>query len=214
MASQSPHNFKRADNGTSLELDSALTSGLIVPKITAASGAAIDEFSIDGTMAGDSDTAVPTEKAVKTYVAANVAGLKWKASVKCASTANLTFASGFAAGQIIDGYTLVLADRMLIKDQSDQTVNGIYIITAAAPTRATDADTGAELVSAIVPVENGTVNANSAWVCTNTTITQWSSNIAFVLFGGMKAGNGLTLTADVLSIDTSVFERHIHENKD
>lgn len=43
-----------------------------VGKVSLINGTDIDEFSIDGTMAGNSDDAVPTEKAVVTYVAAAV----------------------------------------------------------------------------------------------------------------------------------------------
>lgn len=132
--------------------------------------------------------------------------LKWKQSVKCATTANGTLATAYVAGQTIDGYTLVAADRILIKDQSDQTVNGIYTVNAAgAPTRATDMDAAAEFPGAVVAVENGTTNADSAWVCTNDSVTLGSSNIVWAIFGGIKAGTNLAFSADALGVDVSGF---------
>jgi hypothetical protein len=131
--------------------------------------------------------------------------LKWKQSVKCATTTDGTLATAYAAGQTVDGVTLVAGDRILLKDQTDQTVNGIYTVNATgAPTRAEDASTAAEILACIVPVEQGTVNADSAWVNTNDSITLGSTNITFSIFGGLKAGNGITFTEDVVSIDTAI----------
>ena len=173
--------------------------------LTLASGATADEFSTDGTLSGNSDTAIPTEKAVKTYVDTYATALKWKDVVVCATTADGTLATAYANGQTVDGVTLVTGDRILLKNQTDQKVNGIYTVNATgAPTRATDADTASELLGCIVPVLEGTTNADSAWVNSNDTITLGSSNITFILYGGMKSGNGLTLTADVMSIDVAI----------
>ena len=66
------------------------------------------------------------DAATKAYVDSFAAGLSWKDEAVVASTGNLTLATGFTAGQVIDGYTLVLADRILIKNQTTQTENGIY----------------------------------------------------------------------------------------
>ncbi len=132
--------------------------------------------------------------------------LKWKQSVKCATTTNGTFTTAFANGQTVDGYALVTGDRILIKNQSDQTVNGIYTVNATgAPTRAEDGSTGTELLASIVPVEQGTTNADSAWVNTNDTITLGSTNITYAIFGGLKAGTNLIITADVIGVDPSGF---------
>jgi hypothetical protein len=107
----------------------------------------------------------------------------FKDSVAVASTAPLTLASWFAAWQVIDGYTLILWDRILIKDQATGSENGIYIVTAWAPTRATDASNAVWLTSAIVSVEQGTANADSAWLQTADNIVLGTTALTFVAFG-------------------------------
>jgi hypothetical protein len=130
----------------------------------------------------------------------------YKAAVKCATTADGTLATAYAAGQLVDGYTLITGDRILIKNQTAAAKNGVYTVNATgAPTRATDLNAATMFPGAVVAVEQGTVNADSGWVCTaDGGITLETSDIPWVLFGGMKAGNGLTLTADVISIDTAI----------
>lgn len=155
----------------------------------------------DGTLAANSDAVIASQKAVRTYadtlVAAVAAGLKWKTSVVAATTANGTLASAFANGQTIDGVTLATGQRILLKNQSSGAENGIYIVAASgAPARATDADAGSELVSAAVFVEQGTTNADRAFVCTNNSITLGSTSVVFTAFasviGALIASNNLS----------------------
>lgn len=145
-----------------------------------------------------------TDAANKSYVDASTAGLSWKASVRVATTVAGTLATSFANGQTVDGIVLVTADRILVKNQVDQTANGLYVVAASgAPTRTTDANTGASLLQASVSVQEGTVNADSSWVCTtNAPITIGSSNLTFVQFfpgTPYAAGNGITLTGATFS---------------
>lgn len=95
-------------------------------------------------------------------------GVNWKASVRVASTTAVTLSSAFENGDTIDGVVLVTGDRILVKDQSSGSENGIYTVNASgAPTRATDADTDAEVVSGIAAfVTEGTANRNTGWVLT------------------------------------------------
>lgn len=114
------------------------------------------------------DAPVATTDAVnKSYVDALVNGLSWKDKVRAASTAALTLATGFAAGQVIDGVTLALNDRILVKNQASAIENGIYIVTAGAPTRATDLAAGSGAANASVFVAEGTVNGDLAYTCTS-----------------------------------------------
>lgn len=134
-----------------------------------------------------------------------VAGVNWKDSVRAATTANGTLASAFANGQTVDGVTLVTGDRILLKNQTTASENGIYTVNASgAPTRATDADSGAEILQATVMVEEGTTNGDTAWVCsTNGPITLGSTSLTFVQFGGgssYTAGNGLTLSGNTFNV--------------
>lgn len=124
--------------------------------------------------------------AANSYTDGVVAGLSWKQMVRTATTTAGTLASSFENGDTIDGVTLATGDRILIKDQADPKENGIYVVAASgAPTRSTDADSGAELVNASVYVSEGTTQADTQWVCTtNATITIGSTNIVFAQFSG------------------------------
>jgi len=168
-----------------------------------------------------------TDAANKDYVDGAVAGISWKNEVRVATTANGTLASAFANGQTVDGTVLATNDRILIKDQSTQSENGIYIVNSSgAPTRATDADSAAEIYGAAVFVTNGTANGGKRFVCsTQAPITLDSTGITFAQFDAgavYTAGNGLTLStndfnvgagtgisvaADSVSIDTAVVVR-------
>lgn len=117
----------------------------------------------------------------KAYTDAKVAGLSWKQSVRVATTGAGTLATSFENGDTIDGVTLVTGDRILIKNQSSATENGIYIVAASgAPTRSTDADSGSELVDASCYVSEGTSNADTQWTCTtNAPITLGATSLSF-----------------------------------
>jgi len=120
-----------------------------------------------GTVTGLPTPTNGTDAANKNYVDSSIAGLSWKQSVRAATTTNGTFATAFANGQTIDGVTLATNDRILIKNQTTQTENGIYIVRASgAPVRSTDADVGSELVGATVYVDQGTTQADSGWTQT------------------------------------------------
>lgn len=172
------------------------------------------------------DPSTATDLATKQYVDNAVLGLSWKAPVRVATTTNGTLATAYANGQTIDGVTLATGNRILIKDQTTQTENGIYTVNASgAPTRATDADSTAELNGATVYVTSGTTNADKAYTQTTDSPTVGSSNIVWAQIGGgtlPTAGNGLTLTgstldvgagtgisvaADTVGVDTSVVVR-------
>jgi len=146
------------------------------------------------------------DAANKRYVDAAVVGIDWKASVRAATAVAGTLATSFANGQVIDGVTLATGDRILIKDQATGSENGIYTVNATgAPTRATDADTSAEITASFaVFVEEGTANADSGWTLTNNgTVTIGTTALVFTQFTGLgqiTAGNGLTKTANTLDV--------------
>src|SRR3954469_20430980 len=146
------------------------------------------------------DPSAATDGANKQYVDNTTQGLDAKASVRAASTANLTL----SGTQTVDGIALIANDRVLVKDQTTQSANGIYVVAAGAWTRATDVDTWNELVSAYVWVEQGTLNVDSGWVSTvdqggtlNTTNVTW---VQFSGAGQVIAGAGLTKTANTLDV--------------
>lgn len=121
------------------------------------------------------------DAATKAYVDATVEGLAWKDSVRAASTANVTLTG---PGTTIDGVTMANNDRVLLKDQTTQSQNGIYIYngSAVAMTRAADANTFAELEAAVVVVEEGTANGGSTWRQTQANGVIDTNNIAFTPF--------------------------------
>jgi hypothetical protein len=136
----------------------------------------------------------------KNYLDFYAAGISWKQPVLCGTTANITL-SGL---QTIDGVTVVAGNRVLVKNQTTTSQNGIYLASATAWSRAPDADTWDELVSALVFVESGSTLAGSAWYCTiqkggtiGTTAITWSN---FSVAATYTAGTGLTLTDYVFSI--------------
>lgn len=119
------------------------------------------------------------------WVIADITTLSWKQSVRVATTANGTLASAYENGDTVDGVTLATGDRILIKNQSTGAENGIYTVNASgSPTRATDADSGAEMLAATVFVNEGTANADTVWACiTNATITVGSTSLTFAQVG-------------------------------
>lgn len=132
---------------------------------------------------------------------------QWKAPVKAATTTNGTLASAYENGDTIDGITLSTGDRILLKNQTTQTENGIYTVNASgAPTRATDADTAAELEGATVVVQRGTANADTVWLQTTDGITLGSSNIVWSRMSFIDAVETLTnkrITPRVQSVTSS-----------
>lgn len=145
------------------------------------------------------DPTSATDATTKQYVDNLLAGLSWKDEVRVATTANGTLATAYANGQTIDGITLVTLDRILIKDQTTQTENGIYVVAASgAPTRSTDADSTTDLNNATVLVTSGTVNAGRMYTQTTASPTVGSSNIVWSQFAA-----GITYTADGNGIELS-----------
>ena len=151
-----------------------------------------------------------TDAATKTYVDTTVQGIDWKASVRAATTASITLASDLENGDVLDGVTLATGDRVLVKDQSTGSENGIYVVkVSGAPDRSTDADAGAEVTANFaVFVEQGTANADSGFTLTNNgTVTVGTTALVFTQFTGLGqivAGTGLDKTGNTLDIDSTV----------
>lgn len=138
--------------------------------------------------------------ATKAYVDANIEGLAWKDGCRVASTANVTIAS---PGASIDGISLTSGDRVLLKNQTTASENGIYIWNGAAVpmTRAADMSTAAEVESAITTVEEGTANAGTTWRQTAVNVTLGTTSLAWTSFGTVAPAASET-TAGVIEIAT------------
>ena len=157
-----------------------------------------------------SNLAEPTatqDAATKAYVDASVAGLKWKEPVRVATTANITL----SGTQSIDGVSVVAGDRVLVKNQSTATANGVYVAASGSWARATDFDGSSELLGAAVFVSEGATQGNQQWqLTTDGPITIGSTSLTFQQFGGgtsYTAGNGITVVGAVIAVDTSVTAR-------
>lgn len=112
----------------------------------------------------------------------------YKASVRAATTANITL----SGAQTIDGVSVIAGDRVLVKNQSTGSQNGIYVAASGAWARATDADSSTEVTAGMfVPVAEGTVNADTFWLLTtNDPITLGSTSLTFAQFGATAAPSG------------------------
>jgi hypothetical protein len=130
-------------------------------------------------------------------------GSAFKDPVRVASTASVTISG---PGTAIDGVTLSVGDRVLLKDQSTTSANGIYIFqgSGSSMTRAADADTWAKLPSALVAVQEGTIGADGVWLCTaNAGGTLGTTGISWVRVGPGVQQVGGTITLSGLTIDVT-----------
>ena len=201
-------------NGTvtlTLNLATASSVGLLTAAhftdLNTSTNAATGSTLVKRDASGNISVATPTESshaATKGYVDAARSGLDVKDSVRVATTAPVLLASGLENGDTVDGVTLATGDRVLVKDQSTASENGIYVVQASgAAVRATDADTSAEVTSGMFTfVAEGTVNADSGWVLsTNDTITLGTTALTFAQFSGagqVTAGAGLTKSGNTI----------------
>lgn len=135
-----------------------------------------------------------TDAANKSYVDTQISGLsslyKYR-TVHAASIANVTISS---APSSIDGHTLTNLDRVLLKNQSTQSENGLYVFngTGSALTRTTDSNAWDEITGALVYVEQGNTQADTRWFCTsNSGGTLGSTAITYVQdsSGAISASN-------------------------
>lgn len=112
-----------------------------------------------------------------------------KAPVRASTTTNGTLASDFENGDTIDGIILSTGDRILIKDQTVQTENGIYTVNASgAPTRAIDLQTGDDASNVITIVQEGTINAQIGFTCTASPAIVDTDNLTFEIYTNIPSG--------------------------
>lgn len=135
-----------------------------------------------------------TDVVIKSYVDGLLQGLDVKASVRVATTVAGTLASSFANGSTVDTITLVTGDRILLKNQSTGSENGIYTVNVSgAPTRSTDADTSAKVTSGLYTFVEAGSQAGTGWVLTTLNpITLGSTALVFAMFSA--TGGGLLAT--------------------
>jgi hypothetical protein len=143
-----------------------------------------------------------TDAATKGYVDSTSQGLDVKDSVKVATTANITL----SGTQTIDGVAVSADERVLVKDQSTASQNGLYLCKASTWERTTDLAAGANAAGMFTFVEQGTVNADNGFTCTSNTgsAVVGTNNLVFAQFSGagsVTAGDGLDKSGNTLSVD-------------
>lgn len=145
------------------------------------------------------DPTAAQDAATKAYVDSAVEGLNWKDSCRVATQSNTNLSS---PGATIDGITMATNDRVLVKSQSTDSENGIYIWNGAssAMTRALDASTFTELEQAITAVEEGT-SAGISYRQTAVNGTINSDAVAWTVFGTV-APAASTSTPGIIEIAT------------
>jgi hypothetical protein len=145
------------------------------------------------------------DAATKGYVDSVAEGLHIHESVVAATTANVNLSNALENGDTLDGITLATGNRILVKNQTTQSENGIYVVNASGqPSRAADFDTATEVDSGdFVFVYSGTANAGTGWVQTNRPATIGTDAIAFTQFSGAGTyvgGAGLTLDGTTFNV--------------
>ena len=224
---------------TSLDVDNLTLDGNTVSSTNSNGNIVLDPNgtgTVDVSSAKITSVASPsadTDAATKGYVDGVVNGLDVKKSVDFASTANVAGTYNNGAGTItassngalsMDGGSPSNGQRVLLKDQSSNVQNGVYVVTNSGGagsqyvlTRAADADANAEISGgAFFFVEQGSANADNGFVTThNGTPTLGTDAITFEQFSGagqISAGSALTKSGNTLNV--AVDDSSIEINSD
>lgn len=128
----------------------------------------------------------------------------FKQTARVVATGNITL----SGTQTIDGVSVVAGDRVLCAGQSTASQNGLYVVAGGAWSRSTDANnTGADTqlrTGAVVPVSEGTVNADTVWsLTTNGSIQIATTSLAFAMIGATPATPGNSAVGDAAAQGTA-----------
>ena len=152
---------------------------------------------------GLADCTADSDAANKGYVDGVAQGLDIKDSVRVATTANITL----SGTQTIDGVSLSADERVLVKDQSTATQNGIYLVKSGASwVRTDDLATGSDASGAFTFIEEGSTYSDVGFVCSSDkgSAVVGTNNLAFTQFSGVAgvtAGNGIDKAGNEISLD-------------
>lgn len=124
-----------------------------------------------------------TDAATKLYVDSLITGIDWKDAVRAGTTVNITL----SGAQTIDSVAVIANDRVLVKNQTTQANNGLYLAAAGAWTRTTDADTAGEIVGMAAMITSGG-QSGTIWVLQTTSITLGSTALTYAQIGAGGTG--------------------------
>jgi hypothetical protein len=146
------------------------------------------------------------DAATKAYVDATAQGLDVKNSVRLATTTQITL----SGTPIVDGVQTAAGNRVLVKNQTDSTLNGLYTLPAGGGpwVRSSDANSSGQVTPGLFTfVEEGNTNADSGWILTTDgAVTLGTTQLTFAQFSGagqITAGAGLTKTGNTLDVNGS-----------
>jgi hypothetical protein len=175
-----------------------------------------------GSITGLGTPSSNSDAATKVYVDNLVTGLKTRIITRVATTGNINLSNALENGDTLDGITLATGNKILVKDQTDATENGIYdVVASGAASRNTEFNTVAELAGQMVIVQEGSTNADKFFLCTtdnsgsigsvNITFTVVvPSNVGDVTLNGVQTLTNKTLTSPVISDVVSVSNGNIN----
>ena len=143
-----------------------------------------------GTVTGLGSPSATSDAATKNYVDQAIAGLRTRIIAEAATTGNIDLTADLQNGDTLDGVTLVTGDRVLVKDQTDATENGLYLVVASGTaSRDPEHDTIAELSGGMVVINQGTANDNKIFLCTtDSDATIGVSNITYTVITPANVG--------------------------
>ena len=196
------------DSGVTLAKMSNLANMKVIGNTSGGSSTPLAVSILDeDNMSSNSATAVASQQSIKAYVDSVAQGLNLKEACRVATTGAGTLSSSFENGDTIDGVTLSTNDRILIKDQSTASENGIYVVkSSGAPDRSGDMPASDTASGDFTFITEGTINGDNGFVCTSNggSDTVGTHNLSFTQFSGagqITSGDGLTKSGNTLSID-------------
>jgi hypothetical protein len=148
----------------------------------------------------------PQDAANKAYVDLVKQGLFVKDSVKVATVLSGDLLTEFATGSVIDGYTLQSGDRILIKDQTDKSENGLYTVQSGSPQRTVDLQENTNASGIFVYAQVGTTNGSLGWICNSDPDSDivGTDDLNFTQFTGLgqiDAGTGLSKNFNQINVN-------------
>ncbi len=205
-------------NGSTWVAENGATARTSLGLGTIATQAANNVSISGGSITGMGEPSSNSDVSTKSYVDQAVAGLRTRVIAECASTANVNISNGLEAGDAIDGVTLVAGDRVLLKDQSTASENGLYLaVSSGAASRDPEHDTIAELSGGMIVVNQGSVNDNKIFLCTTdntgsvgstsityTVITPSNSGTVTSIVAGTGLTGGTITATGTIAIDSTV----------